>query len=144
MTITAVVSDADTLQWEVDAGVKDSLRSSSGGAISGATTDTLSINPVDPSHTGAYRIAATNVGVTVTSASSSVNVQFTTQVFTETWDSVVVATLPGGPLAGAPLAADNGWVTNAGAGPGFPLLRRCGLCRYWRRRHRAHALGARQ
>lgn len=69
--ISASVSGATTLQWQVDKGA-GFMDLANGGNISGANTDTLTVSNVTDADTGAYRLVATNANGSVTSNEASI------------------------------------------------------------------------
>jgi hypothetical protein len=90
--VSATATGADTYQWQVDTGsgfgdIAD------GGNISGATTPALGIDPISQADSGSYRLCATGPGGTVCSDPVAILVQFTTEVFAETWTPVAAGTL---------------------------------------------------
>jgi hypothetical protein len=72
VTLANTLGD-ETFQWQADfgSGFNDV---SNGGAISGATTTTLTINPIDFADAADYRIVITNSETTLTSEAYTINV----------------------------------------------------------------------
>jgi hypothetical protein len=72
--ISATASDATSLQWQFQSAKGVFINLANGGNISGADTDTLTIDPVEFANSGTYQLVATNGGGSATSAAVSISV----------------------------------------------------------------------